>query len=191
LHAFGDGPYTRFSQNPGDEQMASLPDDFASLAWAPLMRTRSSATINAADDPTLPENALFFNPSTLTTAAAAAAPVPTYAAWIPRAAVTESSDDSRASIAPSVQPLVAPASSLPGADAWSSEPAAKDGSGDDAHFVDESSTDSSRILESAFAPIDAPSLVVVATPEPATLALFATGFAALIGAGIKRKKSVA
>jgi hypothetical protein len=53
----------------------------------------------------------------------------------------------------------------------------------------EASTFSERVLEAPI--VDAPDFAVVASPEPSTLALFATGFIGIAAIAFKRKRAVA
>jgi hypothetical protein len=180
VQALGDvgyAPHATHSMESRTIDPASIPDA-PSFAWAPLIRPTASTSVNSADDPSLPPNTQFFNPATLTDEHATA-PLSSQS-W--QTQTTAQFADGDAIPTPTVQRVVAPPS-LPGSDAWVVSDVASDKS---------DSTDDVGFVESAIVPsVDAPSLDVVASPEPGTLALFATGFVGIAAIAIKRKKRVA
>jgi hypothetical protein len=191
LGAIGGGSYATMSHFVHPTESISLVDDPTDLAFARLVRRASTPSINEADDPSRPENAAYFNSPTLTDEHAASAPI--FDAWSPPSFTSNIDDASTPAANATVPHFVSP--SLPGADAWSgSDVSLDEGSdtGSDAGSDDQSTPETSTFAEDVLAaPIVAPPPLVVASPEPGTLALFATGFIGIAAIALKRKRAVA
>jgi hypothetical protein len=179
LQDYGSGDYATRS-GESDYRVLSFIPDVPSIGWARLLRRPASPSINSADDPSLPGNAQFFNPVILTRSFET--PSNQITDWRPQPSSPspgKSEDDSQPSPDAIRQLFVTP--SLPGAEAWTNSDGPDEGSGD-----------APGPLVSALAlTVDAPSVAVIASPEPATLWLVATGATVVIGVGKRRRKAAA